>query len=157
MSREWTIRILCTRIRVRMYTHSRDTRFPLLYPVSWLNTLTKQHTYVRRRERESNTYVRGPRSLRIIIIHSSMKKYLFIYGLIFINNNIVCPLAASQAILIIYYLLYVLYTVGRSCNCERIRNHILCSVKVPCIVCYIASVPVCTSARTHAQSYSVRY
>ena len=27
--------------------HSRDTRFPLLYPVSWLNTpMTKQHTYV---------------------------------------------------------------------------------------------------------------
>ena len=25
--------------------HSRDTRFPVLYPVSWLNTLTKQHTW----------------------------------------------------------------------------------------------------------------
>ena len=24
--------------------HSRDTRFPVLYPVSWLNTLTKQHS-----------------------------------------------------------------------------------------------------------------
>ena len=24
--------------------HSRDTRFPVLYPVSWLNALTKQHT-----------------------------------------------------------------------------------------------------------------
>ena len=29
-----------------LFIHSRDTRFPVLYPASWLNALTKQHTHL---------------------------------------------------------------------------------------------------------------
>ena len=64
-----------------------------------------------------------------------------------------CPLAASQAILI-------LYTVGRSC--ERVwpscglEEIILCSLKMLFIVCYIARVPVCVfcDGRTHGQTHN---